>query len=215
MHPAAAASLHVAANGVDADAYSAPRKGLAGPRAKAFCELLFVGHLAYPPNADAVAWFAASVLPLVRARVPQASFTVVGGDASPALRALGALPGVRFTGFAQDTLPHLWRAGVSVCPVRTGAGRQNKLLEAFAAGLPAVATSLAAQGAEARDQEHVLVADDASSFADAVIRLLERPALGRRLARNARALVGRNYVWPANAAVLEGAMLGARRRPLW
>lgn len=215
MHPAAAGALHVAANGVDADAYRAPRQGLAKPAAKAPCELLFVGHLAYPPNADAVAWFATSVLPLVRARVPQAFFTVVGGDASPGLLALGALPGVRFAGFAQDTRPYLFRAGVSVCPVRTGAGRQNKLLEAFAAGLPAVATGLAAQGAEARDQEHVLVAGDAPSFADAVIRLLERPALGRRLARNASALVLRNYVWPANAAVLEGAMLGAMRRPLW
>jgi len=218
MRPAVAPSLHVAANGVDADAFRAPRQGrVAASRAAAKdpFELLFVGHLAYAPNADAVAWFASSVLPLVRARVPKAFFTVVGGDASPGLLALGSLPGVRFTGFAPDTRPHLWRAGVSVCPVRTGAGRQNKLLEAFAAGLPAVATGLAARSAEARDQEHVLVADDAPSFADAVIRLLDRPALGRRLAKNAGALVRRTYVWPANASVLEGAMLGARRRPLW
>jgi glycosyltransferase involved in cell wall biosynthesis len=214
MHPAAAASLRVAANGVDADAYRAPT-GRSKAEAKDPFELLFVGHLAYPPNADAVAWFATEVLPLVRARVPKAFFTVVGGDASPGLRALGGLPGVRFAGFARDTRPYLYRAAVSVCPVRTGAGRQNKLLEAFAAGIPAVATSLAAQGAEARDREHLLVADDAPVFADAVIRLLERPVLGRRLALNARALVRRSYVWPENAAVLEGAMLGATRRPLW
>jgi glycosyltransferase involved in cell wall biosynthesis len=211
MRPSLGRNLRVAANGVEAESFAPPRRSL---RKDPF-ELLFVGHLAYPPNADAVAWFAREVLPLVRAREPRAFLTVVGGGASPALAALAALPGVRFTGFVSDTRPYLWRAAVGLCPVRTGAGRQNKLLEAFAAGLPAVATGLAAAGAEASDGEHLLAADGTSAFAGAVLRLLEDPRLGARLARKALALVRRTYVWPANAAVLEDAMLRATRRPLW
>jgi glycosyltransferase involved in cell wall biosynthesis len=211
MRPDAAARLHTAANGVDAAAFRAPARGAArDPR-----ELLFIGHLAYPPNADAVQWFARSVLPLVREKVPDAFLTVVGADAPPRLEALRSLPGVRFAGFAPDTRPYLWRAALSVCPVRTGAGRQNKLLEAFAAGLPAVSTSLAAQGAEASDGEQLLVADSAPDFAAAVLRLLHGPKLGASLARAARALVAERYVWKSNAGVLEGAMLEATRRPVW
>jgi len=129
--------------------------------------------------------------------------------------ALRGLPGVELTGFAPDTRPHLWSAAVSVCPVRTGAGRQNKLLEAFAAGLPCVGTPLAAQGAEAVSGRHLLVADDPAAFAAAVARLLHSPPLGRSLAAAAASLMERRYRWEANAAVIERAMKRAVGRPLW
>lgn len=210
MQPSAAGRLQVAANGVDAVAYrrpaTAPRRGKT---------LVFVGQLAYPPNTDAVLWFSRKVLPLLRARDPQLVFEVVGGGAPAALRALDGLPGLRFTGFVADTRPLLWSAAVSVCPVRTGAGRQNKLLEAFAAGTPCVATPLAAAGAEAEHGRHLLVAADPQAFADAVLRLGREPALGRRLARQAQGLLGRHYRWTENARVLERAMTRAARRPLW
>jgi len=211
MYPGASGRLHVAPNGVDAGHFK-PQG--ARPRRDPN-ELLFIGHLAYPPNADAVAWFVRSVLPLVRRKVPKARLTVVGADAPPELAPLASVEGVHFAGFAPDTRTHLWRAAVSVCPVRSGAGRQNKLLEAFAAGLPAVATSLAAQGAEAGAGKHLLVADGAADFADAVVRLLKAPALGRSLAARADGLLKGLYVWRANAAVLDRVMSRATQRPLW
>lgn len=211
MDSGAAKALQVAANGVDARHFKAPR---AHPDRDPH-EILFIGHLAYPPNADAVDWFARQVLPLVRQRVPQAHLCVVGSDAPASLTELAAMPGLRFTGFAADTREHLWRAALSVCPVRSGAGRQNKLLEAFAAGLPAVATSMAAEGAEARAGLHLLVADNASDFADAVVRLLRDPGLGKGLAQRALGLLHGLYEWPANAGVLDRAMSRATQRPLW
>lgn len=212
MAPEAARRLHVAANGVELDGKSrGGSRGASGePRG-----IVFVGHLAYPPNIDAVQWFITEVLPKVQAAEPQATFTVVGGDAPASLRRLASRPGVSFTGFAAETLPHLRAAAVSVCPVRSGAGRQNKLLEAFAAGVPCVASSLAAEGAEAMDGRHLLVADAPADFAAQVLRLLGRPALGRRLAAGAAGLLRRHYDWKANAAALERPLAGAARRPLW
>ena len=210
MEPSGARGLHVAANGVDARAFKRPAK--APGRTKT---LVFVGHLAYPPNSDAVHWFAGKVLPLLRAQDPGLVLEVVGGGAPKSLLALEGTPGLRFTGFVPDTRPHLWSAAVSVCPVRTGAGRQNKLLEAFAAGTPCVATPLAAAGAEAVDQRHLLVAEEPQAFAEAVLRLCREPALGRRLARQAQGLLGKLYRWEANARVLERTMTRAARRPLW
>lgn len=210
MRPSAARNLSVAANGVDSARFRRPASARRDP-----LEMLFVGHLAYPPNADAVLWFADAILPLIRAREPRAFLTVVGSDAPPAVAALREREGVVLAGFAADTRPLLWRAAVSVCPVRSGAGRQNKLLEAFAAGLPAVSTTLAAQGAEAVAGRELLVADEPQAFADAVFSLMKRPALGRGLATRAAGLVRRRYVWAANAAAMERAMDRACQRPLW
>lgn len=210
MAPPAARSLHVAANGVDAPAFRPPAR--APKRGKT---IVFVGQLAYPPNSDAVAWFVAKVLPLLLAQEPDLVFEVVGGGAPKGLRALEGRPGLRFTGFVADTRPHLWSAAASVCPVFTGAGRQNKLLEAFAAGTPCVASPLAAAGAEAEHGRHLLVAADPEAFAEAVLRLLRRPALGRRLARQAQGLLAKLYRWEANARAMERTMTRAAGRPLW
>ncbi len=208
MAPRFAGRIHVAANGVDERL-----KGLARakPAAQRAAKLVFVGHLAYPPNVDAVLWFAQAVLPLVLKARPEATFEVVGGDAPNSVLALAASPGVRLHGYQADTRPFLAEAALSVCPVRTGAGRQNKLIEAFACGLPAVSTSFAARGAEAEAGKQALVADEAADFAQAVLRLLDDPGLGRRLAKQAAALVKSKYDWARNAAILDREL--SRRIP--
>ena len=210
MNPSAAARLQVAANGVDAAYFKRPAGHPREPKT-----LVFVGHLAYAPNAEAVLWFAAQVLPGLRAQDPGITFKVLGGDAPPAVLALKGQAGVQLLGFTPDTRPHLWSAALSVCPVRSGAGRQNKVLEAFAAGLPVVSTALAAQGAEAVAGRHLAVADEPADFIAAVLGLLHRPAQGRRLAAAASGLLKARYRWSANAAVMSRAMARAAQRPLW
>jgi glycosyltransferase involved in cell wall biosynthesis len=209
MAPAFADKLHVAANGVAGSAAEGKRPAKAPP------VISFIGHLAYAPNAEAVEWFATRVLPLVREQVPAAELHVIGGDAPGWLQGLAGTPGLRFLGPVKDVAPALRASALSVCPVRTGAGRQNKLLEAFAAGVPAVASSFSAAGAEAVDGKEVLVADTPQAFAQAVLALLEDRALGRRLAHRAQALVKRVYRWPVNAAALESRLRQAQRRALW
>jgi glycosyltransferase involved in cell wall biosynthesis len=55
----------------------------------------------------------------------------------------------------------------------------------MAVGTPVVATSKAAEGLDARDGEHLLVADTPREFADAVRRLLQNPVEARQLAERA------------------------------
>lgn len=202
MAPRFAKRIHVAANGVDVRLTKLSRK----PAAKG-AKLVFVGHLAYPPNVDAVLWFAKSVLPLILQARPDATFEVVGGDAPQSVLSLAGLPGVRLHGYQSDTRPFLSAAALSVCPVRTGAGRQNKLIEAFACGLPAVSTNFAARGAEAEPGTHVLTADEAEPFAQAVLQLLAHPAQGQKLAKQAAGLVKSKYDWARNAAILGRVLL--------
>ncbi len=156
--------------------------------------LLFTGKLDYRPNVDALCWFCAAVLPRVRAEYPAARLLVVGRDAVPAVRALAG-PGVEVVGAVPDVQPYFARAAVYIIPMRMGSGARIKLLEAWAAGVPVVATTAGAAGLTGRADEHLLVADDPATLAKQIGRLLTDPALGQRLAAAGRALVAARYDW--------------------
>jgi sugar transferase (PEP-CTERM/EpsH1 system associated) len=194
------AKVVTAANGVD-HRFLKPGRIRRDPN-----RLVFVGHLAYPPNAEAVRWFALEILPRIRQKRPGATLVVVGGGAPAQLKAMQGSPGLEFHGFVADFRPLLWGAGLSVCPVRLAAGRQNKILDAFATGTPVVATALTASGCEAEPGRHLLCADSAADFAAQALRLMQSPALGRRLAGQALALVRRRYDWASSARLIEAAL---------
>jgi glycosyltransferase involved in cell wall biosynthesis len=184
-------------NGVDLDDYPY-RDG-----ARDGTDIIFTGRMAYFPNADAAVHFAKDILPIIRGKVPTARFRVVGAEPPKPVRDLTRDPSVEVTGFVPSVAAELGRAAVAVASMRSGSGMQFKVIEAMATGTPVVASSYALGGLEARHEQHLLVADDASAFADAVIRLLLSPELGARLARNARRLVEERYTWDAAVAKLE------------
>jgi glycosyltransferase involved in cell wall biosynthesis len=182
-----ALEVRVIPNGVDTGAIVP----VADPAANA-PELVFVGDLAYGPNADAAESFASEVLPKVRAEQPAASFRVVGRNPTAALR---ASEGVEVTGFVEDVGAELSRARAFVCPIRYGSGTRLKLFEAFAAGLPVVSTRLGAEGIDCVDGEHLLLADTPEDQAAAILRVLDDDELTRGLGRAARALAIKRYDW--------------------
>lgn len=156
--------------------------------------LLFTGKLDYRPNVDALRWFCTAVLPRVRAQHPAARLLIVGRDPVPAVRALAG-PGVEVVGAVPDIQPYFARVAVYVIPMRMGSGARIKLLEAWAAGVPVVATTAGAAGLAGRADEHLLVADDPATLATQIGRLLVGPALGQRLAASGRALAAACYDW--------------------
>jgi sugar transferase (PEP-CTERM/EpsH1 system associated) len=198
------ANLHLVGNGVDLQAFPFAR-----PQASN-SDIVFVGNLGYFPNVDAATWFANAVFARVRAQDPHARLRLVGARPAPALRQLATrIDGVELVGEVDHVLPHLQRAAVAVVPLRAGSGQQLKLLEAMAAGTPVVATSQSAAGLDAIDGEHLLIADDFATMADAVLRLLGDQLLARRLALAARALVERRWSWERSALDLEAVWIRA------
>jgi glycosyltransferase involved in cell wall biosynthesis len=89
------------------------------------------GAMDYWPNVDAATWFAANVLPQLRAAWPRVRFYVVGMRPAAAVRALAG-PHVVVTGSVADVRPYLAHAAVAVAPLRIARGIQNKVLEAMA-----------------------------------------------------------------------------------
>jgi len=178
------------------------RAAAAGPSWALRDGLLFVGGFRHPPNVDAVLWFVREVFPRVRAARPTIEFHCVGGDVPNEIARLADVPGVRVHGHVPDLQPLLDAARVSIAPLRYGAGVKGKVNQAMAHGLPVVATTCAVEGMHLRDGEDVLVADDASEFADAVLRLLDDEASWSRLAVNGRANVAAHFSLDAARATV-------------
>jgi polysaccharide biosynthesis protein PslH len=162
---------------------------------KAGADLVYVGHYLHYPNEDAMLHFCRDVFPRIERRCPLARLGIVGSGPTQAIRALTANPRIRVTGTVPDVKPYLDRADVYVAPLRLGEGIKGKILEAFAAGVPVVASPTGAWGLEARDGEEFLVGRSARDFADKTVRLIFDAGLRARLVRNGRRLVTERYDW--------------------
>jgi len=157
--------------------------------------------MSYLANADAARWFACEVWPLVRRACPDARLFLVGKDPGPRVRSLAGAD-VVVTGRVDDVSGYFRRARVFVCPLRVGSGTRLKILEAFSWGVPVVSTGLGSSGIEARDGEHVLLADDPQGFARKVLDVLGDDGLARRLGEAGRELVRSRYTWEAVVGTL-------------
>ena len=158
--------------------------------------LLFAGVMDYPPNTDGVMLFARSILPRIRAFVPDVKLFVVGHSPPARVRALGREPGIEVTGYVKEILPYYRLSKVVVVPLRAGGGTRLKILESMALGRAVVSTTAGCAGLEVCHGVHLLIADDPQQFADCVVQLLGDDALRTELAGNARRLVEQHYDWP-------------------
>ena len=156
--------------------------------------LLFTGDMGFQPNIDAAIFLAQEVFPAIRREHPDAELRFVGRNPGPRIRAM-AQKGIVVRGGVANMLPHLHDATVYVAPHFTGAGTRTKLLEAMAAGLPIVTTTVGIEGIEAEPGSDVLIADTASATVDSLLRLLATVDDRRRLGLAARRLAEERYDW--------------------
>ncbi len=156
--------------------------------------LLFVGHLAYPPNRDAALRLVRDVLPRVRSHHPRARCVVAGRQPPREVQRLTRL-GAEVVADPPDLGPLWARASVFVCPLRWGGGSRLKLIEAAARGVPIATTWAGVEGLELRAGEDLAVADDDAGLAAAVLELLADAGLAGRRARSARRRVEAHHDW--------------------
>ena len=184
------AAVSVVPNGVDCDHFR-PSPGTAVEPGR----IVFTGDLSYPPNRDAVLFFAREVFPLVRRAEPRATWHVVGGGTPDLEAAVGGRPGVVLTGHVADVRPHVAQAAVVVAPLRAGGGTRLKILEALAMARPVVSTTIGAEGLELPDRRGVTIADGPAALAAAVLAVLRDPVRAAGDAAAARPALVAAYDW--------------------
>jgi sugar transferase (PEP-CTERM/EpsH1 system associated) len=202
------ARIRVVPNGIDTTAFE-PENGPAEEPRVVFC-----GVMNYQPNVDAAVWFCRQVWPRIVARRPEARLALVGSSPTAAVQRLAAENAtITVTGAVADVRPFLWSAAVSVAPLLTARGIQNKVLEAVAARLPVVVTSPVFDGLPLEARPACLVADDPEGFGDRVLHLLAQSGTSRRAIADTASL--HTLTWARQLAplvdILKDAAFGAAR----
>ena len=170
-------------------------------------KVLTFGTMSWPPNADAVAYFVKAVYPLVKGRVHDVRFSIVGANPPREIKALAERDRtISVTGFVDDIQAAAQGTAAFVVPLRIGSGIRVKILDAMAMGLPVVTTSVGCEGILLRPGEHAFVADTPGEFANAVVHLLLNPDERMRLGSAGRNLVASHYSWPPILHQLDQAL---------
>jgi glycosyltransferase involved in cell wall biosynthesis len=144
--------------------------------------VIFSGVLDYPPNVDAVRFFAAQTWPRVRRVLPDAEWIIAGASPGPAVRELAGLPGISIAADVEDMRTYLRKAWVAVAPMTSGSGIKNKVLEAWAVHRPVVMTRMASNGIALDPVSSELVTNSADEMADRIIALLSDAGSRQRYA---------------------------------
>jgi len=155
--------------------------------------MLFVGSFRHDPNRVALNWFVEEVMPRILERQPKARLVVAGSDPPPEHAYSDFSGALELLGFVEDVREPMARYAVFVCPILSGSGVRVKLLEAFAAGIPAVSTVLGAEGLAQKDGEFCALSDAPAGFAARVLGLFEDPQAAAAMASRARAEVEKNW----------------------
>lgn len=155
--------------------------------------LLCCGDLNYAPNVDGLLWFIEKVLPGIVRSAAEVRLHMVGRNPDPRLIEAVDNRNVFLFPNVPSVMPYYKKASMTVVPLFSGGGTRIKILEAFAYSRPVVSTTIGAEGLNAVDRSHLLIADTEQSFAEACLELLENYELAQKLTKRGLSLVQREY----------------------
>jgi glycosyltransferase involved in cell wall biosynthesis len=184
----------VCSNGVDLDLL---------PYAPTFGNpvVVFIGNMSTVQNLDACQYFVDSVLPLLRQRHPFV-FRIIGRISESDAGRFAAYEGVEVMGAVDSVAAAAAGGSIGVCPIRLGAGVQNKVLEYMALGLPVVTSSIGLEGFQAKPGTELLVADKPEEYSQSIISIYEKGDEFRAMTEAARRYVELNHSWPGRLSPL-------------
>lgn len=151
-----------------------------------------LGSMEWMPNQEAVRWFIDEVWTQVSAKYPRLKFYVAGRGMPESFKQLQA-PHVDMIGEVEDAVRFMQSKQIMIVPLFAGSGIRVKILEGMALGKTIVSTDLGAQGIACVDGEHLLIANTAAEFAEAIDKLVANPQLAEQLGSNARQLADTVY----------------------
>jgi glycosyltransferase involved in cell wall biosynthesis len=157
--------------------------------------IVFSANFEYHPNIDGVAFLISEIWPRIRSRHPELRLKLVGRGDRFIRHLIPSGSGIETTGPVEDAFREIAKAQIVVAPLRAGSGTRIKVLEAWAAARPVVATPLAAEGLATEDGVNILLAPDPDDFANAVSRLLDNTNERQRIGVAGRQSFEGGYTW--------------------
>lgn len=160
-------------------------------------KIVFSGKMSYHANESAALWLIKEIMPIVWRERPDVLVQLVGASPKRVLQILAKRDPqhILCTGYVDNIVPYLQNCTLAVAPIIYGTGIQNKVLEAMACGTPVIATPQAVSALKVEADKDVLVANDAHSFAMAMLRTINDPLLREQISTRGRQYVQNNHDW--------------------
>ena len=156
--------------------------------------IVFSGVMNYLPNEDACIHFIKHIFPLVKEKIPNLKFKIVGRNPSKKILKYNSSD-IIVVGEVESIQAELSKSKIYVCPLRFGAGLKNKILEASSAHIPIVCTEMSIAGIHLKDAKHLLVAKNDKNFAEKIIKLIDNQSLREKLVNNSIKQLKKMYSW--------------------
>ena len=148
--------------------------------------------MGYAPNVRGALDLHQKIYLPLKAEIPELQLLVIGRSPSPEVQAI-AEASVEVTGTVESIWPHLSKVDVFVFPMTTGAGLQNKILEAMHAGKPVVTTEICLKSVGAREGDEILVGRNDDELRAHVRALLINPKFARELGMRGKQYVDHTF----------------------
>lgn len=159
-------------------------------------QLIFVGKMSYEPNIIAVNYFAKKIFPKLRLLYPKIRFTIVGTNPDKKVLRLSEIDGIHVTGFVESISPFFQKSTIVVVPMLTGAGIQNKIIQAMSYGCCVATTSIGAEGLNITNQEIAIFNND-NEWVNGILRLLSCQKIRHEMGIRAREYIKNNLSYEA------------------
>lgn len=161
-----------------------------------------IGNFRHDPNWDAVLMLKQHIWPLIRKALPNVQLHIYGAYPPKKVTQLNnEKQGFLVKGWCEDASEILQHGRILLAPLRFGAGLKGKMLDAAQCGLPAVTTSIGAEGlyADRKSQgvlETSIATDDFNEFAQLAIDLYENEERWNTLQKNGPAWLEQRFSKP-------------------
>lgn len=157
-------------------------------------DLVFVGNLSYQPNQEAVAYLVNEIMPLLHQQQPDIRLLIAGAH-MPSFMKKWESNTIQCAGWFNDIRDAYASASLFVAPLFSGAGLQNKLLEAMSMGMPCVTTSVVNASLNAAPDRNIVIANNANEISHAILHLLKNKNEQTRIGLAARQHIETHFVW--------------------
>lgn len=150
--------------------------------------IVFIGKMSYDPNVIAVLYFVNNIFPSLCVEFPNLQFIIVGAHPDKRIQKLASYDNITVTGYVDSIEPFYQKAAIVIAPMLTGAGIQNKIIQAMSYGCCVMTTSIGAEGLNIKNNE-IAVFDGDQQMKEGLLYLLNNPELRRKMGINARQYV--------------------------